>query len=103
MCISNIRDSIGIKERKHTPAGQEVTSQCVHVNKLILTLVPDGLLIVIDGSLTCQPDYTHNNHKHNGAQVDDEEEEGDHGQSEDPTYPPILPSVHKHTHFRQHR
>lgn len=35
---------------------------------------------------------THNHHQHYRPQVDDEKEEGDHGQCEDTSDPPVLPS-----------
>lgn len=36
---------------------------------------------------------THNHHKHHGAEVDDDEEEGNHGKCKDPSDPPVLPSI----------
>lgn len=38
---------------------------------------------------------TYQKHQHEGPHIDDQEKEGYHGQGEDPTNPPVLPSTDK--------
>lgn len=38
---------------------------------------------------------TYQEHQHEGPHIDDQEKQGDHGQSEDASDPPVLPSTEK--------
>lgn len=45
---------------------------------------------------------THDHHQYHRAEINDNEEEGDHGKGEDSSHPPVLPPVgDTHTHTLQ--